>query len=219
MIAGNTIDEDGDVRFSRYLKILLKKEGGYVDDPDDRGGETNYGITKEVARQNGYGGDMKSIPMEVVKEIYFECYFVPSFSEYFGRFDDYIGFAVFDMAVNSGVGRALKTMQKALNRACRNSKSELGGDVTPLKEDGMFGENSFEFFHLVPIKSEVLYDAYIKERADFLVAISVKRNNKKFLRGWLKRINISYDNTNIIPNPAPNRYVMEVAEAEGLSLN
>ena len=43
----------------RVIDQIIKVEGGYVNDPSDSGGETNYGITKHVARKYGYKGSMK----------------------------------------------------------------------------------------------------------------------------------------------------------------
>ena len=55
--------------FKSALKIVLLFEGGYVNDPLDTGGETNFGITKRVAQENGYNEDMKSIPMDFVSSL------------------------------------------------------------------------------------------------------------------------------------------------------
>lgn len=43
---------------------ILSIEGGYSNNPDDRGGETNWGITKATARANGYQGEMKALSRE-----------------------------------------------------------------------------------------------------------------------------------------------------------
>ncbi|MEY2339774.1 glycosyl hydrolase 108 family protein, partial [Acinetobacter baumannii] len=59
-----------DKTFQTALKRVLQHEGGYINHPSDPGGETNYGITKSVARQYGYKGSMKDIPMDIVEKIY-----------------------------------------------------------------------------------------------------------------------------------------------------
>lgn len=56
--------------FQDALKRVLQHEGGYVDHPSDPGGETNFGITKAVARNYGYSGSMRNIPADVVEKIY-----------------------------------------------------------------------------------------------------------------------------------------------------
>ena len=52
------------------INHVIEIEGGYVDDPSDSGGETNYGITKAVARRYGYAGHMRDLPREVAYQIY-----------------------------------------------------------------------------------------------------------------------------------------------------
>lgn len=90
--------------FERCLKEVLRQEGGYVHDPQDPGGETNYGVTKRTARAHSYNGSMKSIPMSVVERIYRAGYWDAV------KADDLpagLDLAVFDFAVNSGPSRAL----------------------------------------------------------------------------------------------------------------
>jgi len=53
---------------------VLKREGGYVDDPTDRGGETKYGISKRSYPQL----DIKNLTLEQALEIYRKDYWKPS---------------------------------------------------------------------------------------------------------------------------------------------
>ncbi|EPH1975837.1 glycosyl hydrolase 108 family protein, partial [Acinetobacter baumannii 45002_8] len=50
------------MNIEQYLDELIKREGGYVNNPADRGGATKYGITQAVARTNGFKGNMKDLP-------------------------------------------------------------------------------------------------------------------------------------------------------------
>ena len=56
--------------FDKCLKMLLKHEGGYVNHPDDPGGETNLGVTKKVYEAFGGTKDMRDLTVEDVKPIY-----------------------------------------------------------------------------------------------------------------------------------------------------
>ena len=58
------------MNIEQYLEELIKREGGYVNNPADRGGATKYGITQAVARENGWNGNMKDLPLEFAKSIY-----------------------------------------------------------------------------------------------------------------------------------------------------
>ncbi|MEG1325710.1 MAG: glycosyl hydrolase 108 family protein, partial [Janthinobacterium sp.] len=51
------------------INAILRAEGGYVNDPLDAGGETNFGITVAVARANGYKGAMRDMPEAVARAI------------------------------------------------------------------------------------------------------------------------------------------------------
>ena len=99
------------MNFDQAVKIVLMREGGYVNHPSDPGGETNFGITVAVARENGYTGSMKDIPLDTVKQIYRNRYWNKC------KCDDLpapLRLVVFDCAVNSGVSASIKFLQTAL---------------------------------------------------------------------------------------------------------
>lgn len=102
------------MNFSEALQHVLKHEGGYIDHPDDPGGETNFGITVAVARENGYLGDMRTIPMSVVESIYKRKYWDKVRAD---EMPESVRFALFDYAVNSGSGAAIRALQRVLGVA------------------------------------------------------------------------------------------------------
>ena len=57
-------------RFERIFDYLLRVEGGYSDDENDKGGKTKYGITEEEARDFGYKGNMQDLTKDFAKNIY-----------------------------------------------------------------------------------------------------------------------------------------------------
>lgn len=92
---------------------VLKSEGGYVNEPKDPGGPTNFGITQAVYQVNGHPGasaaDVKAMKLDEAKRIYKVRYADPC------RFDELpagLDYALFDYAVNSGVGRANKVIRR-----------------------------------------------------------------------------------------------------------
>ena len=113
--------------FSRAIIVVLQHEGvtfnedklpvpgktGYVNHPDDPGGETNYGITRAVAVHNGYAGPMKDIPFWKVLTIYHDAYWKAIGAD---QVDDYeIAKELFDTAVNCGVRTSSLFLQRTLN--------------------------------------------------------------------------------------------------------
>lgn len=95
---------------------VVEKEGGYSNHPSDRGGETNYGITKAVAREAGYLGPMRDLPKELAEDIYYRVYWrEPGFERVAEEGFERIAAELFDSGVNCGVSRASKWLQRSLN--------------------------------------------------------------------------------------------------------
>lgn len=97
--------------FDTAFTTLLGHEGGYVNDPNDPGGETNWGVTIAVARENGYHGAMKELPVAVAKKIYRAKYWDAVSAE---SLPPAVRYLVFDAAVNSGPAQAVRWLQRAV---------------------------------------------------------------------------------------------------------
>jgi lysozyme family protein len=85
--------------WERAIAFVLAAEGGYVNDPNDAGGETNFGISKRAYPAL----DIKALTEADAKGIYFRDYWIPLQCD---RMEPALAIAVFDTAVNMGVGRA-----------------------------------------------------------------------------------------------------------------
>lgn len=93
---------------------LITREGGYVNDPADPGGETNFGITEAVARANGYHGSMKDMPRVFAQSVYLKKYWQdPGFDKISVIFPA-LADKMFDIGVNRGPGVAVRYVQRAL---------------------------------------------------------------------------------------------------------
>ena len=95
--------------FEKTLKFVLQREGGYVNNPNDLGGETNKGITYRTynAYRKSKGLPPKSVKYisdEEVKDIYYNNYYKASGADKIS--DPKLSAYVFDTAVNMGVSRA-----------------------------------------------------------------------------------------------------------------
>lgn len=94
--------------FDRAVTILLEEEGGYVNNPKDPGGETNFGISK-----SSYPNvDIAHLTPDGVKAIYFRDYWTPAHCE---QMPWPLSLFVLDCAVNCGIGTAIKLLQGSLN--------------------------------------------------------------------------------------------------------
>ena len=97
------------------LAALLRREGGFVDHPDDRGGPTNFGITQNVARAAGWAGPMRALPRAVALAIYRDRYWQAPRLDALAAIAPGVAAEVFDTGVNMGVGTAIAFLQRSLN--------------------------------------------------------------------------------------------------------
>ena len=94
--------------YDKCLETILHHEGGYVNHPQDPGGETNLGVTKRVYQEWGGTKDMKDLTFDDVAPIYKKNYWDKM------KGDDLpsgLDLCVFDFGVNAGPGRAAKYLQ------------------------------------------------------------------------------------------------------------
>ena len=91
--------------FEKAIEFALKWEGGYINHPDDPGGETNFGISKRAYPSL----DIANLTEEQAKEIYRRDYWDKCGCNSLPEPEDLI---VFDTAINMGVNRALKLMEQ-----------------------------------------------------------------------------------------------------------
>lgn len=101
--------------FEQSLALVLKHEGGFVNNPKDPGGMTNLGVTKKVWEEwVGHPVDeaaIKALTVQDVAPLYKKNYWDKIKGDQLPMGVDY---ACFDLAVNSGVGRAAKILQQAV---------------------------------------------------------------------------------------------------------
>jgi len=103
------------MNIKQYLEGLIKREGGYVNNPADRGGAIKYGITESVARSNGYKGNMQDLPIEAAKTIYRKQYWISPRVDQFNTISSAVAEELLDTGVNCGTSFAKPLLQRALN--------------------------------------------------------------------------------------------------------
>lgn len=99
----------------KIIDDIIRVEGGYVNDPNDSGGETNFGITFDTARAYGYTGSMRNLPRETAFDIYAAKYWDIVRADDIVELSESIAAEVVDTAVNMGPKRAVTFLQRALN--------------------------------------------------------------------------------------------------------
>ncbi|KMS57141.1 glycoside hydrolase family 108 protein [Sphingobium cupriresistens] len=121
----------------QMIDEAIGREGGYVNNPKDKGGPTRWGITEQVARAYGYKGAMNVLPRETAVAIYRQRYAIDPGFDKIAAICPAIGHELFDTGINMGVATAGRFLQRALNVLNRQQK-----DYPDLIVDGACGEKT-----------------------------------------------------------------------------
>ena len=119
---------------TEYINDLIAREGGYVFDPKDSGGETIYGITIATARAYGYTGPMRDMPRATAFTIYLKRYWVEPGFHRIHEIYPALAETLLDFGVLAGQSTAAKQLQRALNVLNRNQD-----DYHDILADGRIG--------------------------------------------------------------------------------
>ena len=173
---------------TNIIASIIEVEGGYVNNKDDRGGETNFGITKDTARANGYMGDMRSMNKKDAYDIYYKAYWQKNRCPELAEIHPLLAFHVFDLAVNGGSGRAGQHLQRLLNVSNRK-----GQDYADIGADGVIGNGTLRALDAFVRRNgeEGLRNFIITlvgMQANFYISITENRpDNETFMNGWMAR--------------------------------
>lgn len=126
------------------IAAVFAVEGGYVNDRNDPGGETNHGITKQVAVAHGYRGSMKDLPVHLAQAIYYKDYIEAPGYLPLVELQPAVATKVIDAAVNAGAGRSSRWFQQSLNALGRGGK-----DFPQIYVDGRVGSSTIKTYVLL----------------------------------------------------------------------
>ena len=163
------------------IEDVIRREGGYVDHPQDRGGPTNFGITQSTLSHHlgrpARADEVRGLDRALAAEIYRRAYFyAPRIDRLPARIQPF----VFDAAVNHGPGRAIRFVQQVCHAA----------GFGPLAIDGRCGPMTHRAAMAADrAMGDWLLAALVEERRNFYRAL-VARNPEQgvFLAGWLNRL-------------------------------
>lgn len=147
------------IGFDTAIERILSHEGGYVNDPRDPGGETQWGISKRSYPTT----DIKALTREQAKALYRRDFWLPVASY---ATDGALQFQMLDAAVNHGMGNAVRFLQRAIGVA----------------DDGHFGPVSRAAMARMDTKDVHLL--FMAERFEFWARLA---RFDAFGRGWVLR--------------------------------
>ena len=158
---------------SEILKpFILAWEGGYTDDPSDRGGATNKGITLRTYR-SVFGTGKTNEDLRHITDGEWDTVFRSLFWDVCmgDAIDDQsVANLLVDFAWHSGTARAVRTVQS----------------VVGAKQDGIMGRKTLHAVNASDPKA--LFRTLHARRTAFLTSLA-KGTQRKFLKGWLARVN------------------------------
>lgn len=164
------------------IAAVLNVEGGYVNNPKDPGGETNHGITKDVARDHGYTGDMKALTKSMAEEIYYQDYIVkPGFTKMV-EIQPAVAHKLVDAGVNTGTVRPSRWFQQSLNDLSRN-----GVDYPQISVDGKVGSATISAYQSLEQKRGKIKacELTIKMLDGYQSTYYTSLNMPTFTVGWI----------------------------------
>lgn len=164
-------------------------EAGYVNNPNDLGGPTNFGITQATARENGYTGDMRNLTRQMALDIYKKGWWDRMRLDRILAWNPLLADRMFDFGINAGRANCIKSLQRILNVLNRQGKLyadiDADGCIGPatmtalegfLKARGLDGFNRLMF-------------ALTSHQVSYYTEISEKRvQNEEFTYGWYDRV-------------------------------
>ena len=170
--------------FDRAIRVVLRHEGGYSDDPHDPGGATKYGVSLRYLQSLGLHvgdvdqdgdvdkEDIRQLPLDKAIAIY-KTHWWDRYG--YGRLPEALAVKVFDLAVNVGPTTAHRMLQRALV-ACGK----------PVTVDGVLGPQT------VRAAQEVDPEACLREiRTEavmhYLLLVRARPQLERYLLGWLRR--------------------------------
>ena len=178
-------------------KEIVDREGGYVNDQDDPGGPTKWGVTLATVKRLGIDvdgdgdsdiDDVKILTPEIAIEVFLTHYYrIPKIDRIANKYPQRgitLRASVMDMNVNAG-SRSIKILQQLCNTCGSN-----------LQVDGIIGSGTLIAIRKVADKGiEILADAYAIERRNFYYRLADNRTQfqkycltrKGGKGGWIHR--------------------------------
>ncbi len=149
--------------FLEAIRVVLLDEGGYGNDPNDPGGETNWGIDKRTYPDL----DIKNLTRDEAIEIYYNDWW----QKY--RLDllpNKVRGKIFNVGVNTGMRQAVKFLQRAVN----------------VNDDGIIGPVTLAAANEAD-PDIVLQSLRDQQRQFYINLANARPSSRKFLNGWLRR--------------------------------
>jgi lysozyme family protein len=192
--------------FTIAFDETMINEGGYVDDPDDRGGETYRGVARKfhpkwpgweivdklkAEHQTDFEKqlDENQELQKLVESFYREFFWKPILGDQIN--DQALANELFDTGVNQGTGSVVKYWQESLNLLNRNGK-----DYADIAVDGRAGEETLKATDAFLKRNDGRSDKLLKvlnlmQGWRYIEQARKDPTQRKFMHGWLTRVRLT----------------------------
>ncbi len=150
--------------FKQAFDLVIGNEGGYINDPDDPGGETRYGISK----RSYPGEDIANLSIERAEALYKRDFWIPIFGDQIEN--QGIANSIFDFAVNAGL----------------HVSEELAQIVVRTPVDGTIGKQTLQAINNINIDM-FLFSFKVEKIKRYIVICNKRPESKKYFFGWVVR--------------------------------
>lgn len=157
--------------FLTSIAYVLKNEGGYVNNPADHGGETNFGLTARTARGLGYTGDMADMTYDQAVALWKKGFWDPWKMDQIQN--QAVATAILDLHANGSV---------SATRIIQQSLVDLGWDGV---QDGLWGPATRAGVNAA--NPSDLIQALADNDAAFFEQAAQGEDQEQFENGWLAR--------------------------------
>lgn len=175
-------------KFDLAAQTIAPIEGGYVDNPNDSGGETNHGVTARVARAHGYTKPMVEMTEGEARAIIKAGYWDVLQLDTIADISYPVAYELFDTSVNMGVDTAGRFLQRSLN--VLNMRGSWYADI---KVDGQIGAMTLAalrqyFARRGPQMGTVVLQRMLNslQGARYVLIAEARDKDEEFVFGWFQ---------------------------------
>lgn len=175
--------------FEAAAQYVFGHEGGHVNHKQDRGGETQYGITERLARKHGWTGAMRDLPKDLAARICKLEFWDVNRLDGVAAVDLYVAIEVFEAGVNMGAKRPAQFLQRALNVANRRGK-----DYVDIVVDGDIGPATIAALkaHIAKRgRRNLLRMLNALQGAKYIAIAENNQSQEAFVNGWFNRVEMA----------------------------
>jgi hypothetical protein len=169
------------IAIAAMIAATLVNEGGYVFHKADPGGETNLGITKQVAVNAGYTAPMKQLPKEVATSIYYQQYVVDTGYDKLVDSNAPVVSELYDTTVNMGPARPMRFLQRSLNQVCNTTLPVTGKMSLDVQ---ISFQNCSDSLGPVKFCLQMLDALDAQQRAEYDRLVRMNPKLRVFYKGW-----------------------------------